>query len=101
MDIVSAFPKGLLRPELFMGVISSVSAYKVRVNLSDAGSPSGSHFSGGRYGRGEVGEFVLIEGQVNLLLGRVVEVTLSEQERRAVKPINSGTLALDAIGNIQ
>jgi uncharacterized protein len=101
MDIASAFPKGLLRPELFMGVISSVSAYKVRVNLSDAGSPSGSHFSGGRYGRGEVGEFVLIEGQVNLLLGRVVEVSLPEQERRAVKPIYSGTPALDAIGNIQ
>ncbi|MBU2585134.1 MAG: DUF87 domain-containing protein, partial [Bacteroidetes bacterium] len=101
MDIASVFPKGLLRPELFMGVISSVSAYSVRVNLSDAGSPSGSHFSGGRYGRGEVGEFVLIEGQVNLLLGRVVEVKLPEQERRAVKPIYSGTPALDAIGNIQ
>jgi hypothetical protein len=101
MDIASEFPKGLLRPELFMGVISSVSAYKVRVNLSDAGSPSGSHFSGGRYGRGEVGEFVLIEGQVNLLLGRVMEVSLPEQERRAIKPIYSGTPALDAIGNIQ
>ena len=101
MDITSEFPKGLLRPELFMGVISSVSAYKVRVNLSDAGSPSGSHFSGGRYGRGEVGEFVLIEGQVNLLLGRVVEVSLPEQERRAVKPMYSGTPSLDAIGNIQ
>jgi len=101
MDIASVFPKGLLRPELFMGVISSVSAYSVRVNLSDAGSPSGSHFSGGRYGRGEVGEFVLIEGQVNLLLGRVVEVKLPEQERRVVKPIYSGTPTLDAIGNIQ
>ena len=101
MSIAIMFPKGLLRPELFMGVISSVSAYSVRVNLSDAGSPSGSHFSGGRYGRGEVGEFVLIEGQVNLLLGRVVEVKLPEQERRTVKPIYSGTPALDAIGNIQ
>ena len=101
MSIASMFPKGLLRPELFMGVISSVSAYSVRVNLSDAGLPSGSHFSGGRYGRGEVGEFVLIEGQVNLLLGRVMEVKLPEQERRTVKPIYSGTPALDAIGNIQ
>jgi hypothetical protein len=101
MDIASEFPKGLLRPELFMGVISSVSAYKVRVNLSDAGSPSASHFSGGRYGRGEVGEFVLIEGQVNLLLGRVVEVSLPEHERRAIKPIYSGAPVLDAIGNIQ
>lgn len=100
MDIANEFPKGLLRPELFMGVISSVSAFSVRVNLSDASSPSGSHFSGGRYGRGEVGEFVLIEGQVNLLLGRVVEVMLPEAERRFVNTGHSG-IHLDAIGNIQ
>lgn len=101
MDISTTFPKGVLRPELFMGVISSVSAYSVKVNLSYAGSPSGSHFSGGRYGRGEVGEFVLIEGQTNLLLGRVVEVKLPETDRKTLKQSYSGNSALDAIGTIQ
>ena len=101
MDISTMFPKGVLRPELFMGLISSVSAYSVKVNFSDAGSPSGSHFSGGRYGRGEVGEFVLIEGQTNLLLGRVVEVKLPETDRKTLKQSFPSSNTLDAIGTLQ
>jgi hypothetical protein len=100
-SIDNLFPKGLLRPELFMGVASSITARAVGVNLSEAGQPSGSHFSGGRYGRGEVGEFVLIEGQQNLLLGRVTEVRLPEHDRRSIKPDYAGTSNLDAIGQIQ
>jgi uncharacterized protein len=95
------FPKGLLRPELFLGVASSISARSVGVNLSEAGQPSGSHFGGGRYGRGEVGEFVLIEGQQSLLLGRICEVGLRETERRSIKPDFIGNENLDAIGQIQ
>lgn len=96
-----AFPRGLLRPELFIGVLSSVSAQSVRFNLNNAGSPSGVHFLGGRYGKGEVGEFVLIEGQINLLLGRVVEIHLPESERRSVDASHSKVMDLDAVGTIQ
>jgi uncharacterized protein len=95
------YPRGLLRPELFIGVLSSVSAQAVRFNLNEAGSPSGSHFLGGRYGKGEVGEFILIEGQINLLLGRVVEIHLPETDRRSVNASHSRVPDLDAVGTIQ
>lgn len=101
LDIDEAFPKGLLRPELFLGVASSVTARTVGVNLSEAGQPSGSHFAGGRYGRGEVGEFVLIEGQQSLLLGRIAEIHLREPERRSIRRDFVGNSDLDALGQIQ
>jgi len=95
------FPNGILRPELFLGVASSVSARSIGVNLSEAGCPSGSHYSGSRYGRGEVGEFVLVEGQQCLLLGRISEIRLREQERRSIRPGYIGDNDLDAIGQVQ
>jgi hypothetical protein len=100
-NLDQAFPHGLLSPELFLGVASAVSARSVGVNLSEAGRPSGSHFSGGRYGRGEVGEFVLIEGQQSLLLGRIAEVHVHEPERRSIKRDWAGNNDLDALGQIQ
>lgn len=63
--------------------------------------PSGSHFAGGRYGRGEVGEFVLIEGQQSLILGRIAEVSLREAERRSIRRDFAGNNDLDALGSIQ
>jgi len=99
--IEDMFPKGLLRSELFLGVVCLISARSVDANLSEVGQPGGSYFSGGRYGRGEVGEFVLIEGQQNLLLGRISEVRLREPERRSIKPDFMGNSSLDAIGEIQ
>ena len=66
-----------------------------------AGTPSATYFSGGRYGKGEVGEFVLVESQQGLLLGRVVEVRLPESDRRAVSQDYSGTDHLDAIAMVQ
>jgi DNA helicase HerA-like ATPase len=91
MDIAHEFPKGILRPELLMGNIHTVTAYSVLVNLTDAGAPSGSYYQGSRYGKGEVGEFVIIEGQINLVLGRVIEVKKDDLSK----------IKHDALGKIQ
>jgi len=100
-EIEKNFPKGLLRPELLIGVASSITPRTIEVNLSEAGQPSGAHYLGKRYGRGEVGEFVLIEGQQSLLLGRITEVSLREQERKSVTTTFSGANNLNALGTIQ
>ena len=84
-----------------MGVVSSITASQARINLSAAGAPTGSHFEAFRYGRGEVGEFVLIEGQLNLVLGRIVEVRLPEGERRTLGPERAQSRLSDVIGTIQ
>ncbi len=101
IDIDTELPRGLLRPELFLGVAASITARSVGVNLSEAGRPSGSHFSGGRYGRGEVGEFVLIEGQQSLILGRISEIKVREPERRSITRDFAGNADMDALGQIQ
>jgi hypothetical protein len=101
LNVDEVFPRGLLRQELFLGVTSSVAARTVGVNLSQAGQPSGSHYAGGRYGRGEVGEFVLVEGQQSLLLGRIAEIRLRDPERRSIRPDFVGQNDLDALGQVQ
>jgi hypothetical protein len=99
--VTSAFPKGLLRSELFLGIVSGVAASQARLNLSEAGMPSGSHFESGRYGRGEVGELVLIEGQVDLILARLIDVRVPEAERHEVGASAGKRMLLDASGYVQ
>lgn len=87
------FPKGVLRPELYMGKVNTVTANTIQVNFSEANVPSGSYYLGGRYGKGEVGEFVIIEGQINLVLGRVLEVKITNEKLKIQN--------IDALGTIQ
>ena len=99
-DIDRLSGNGILRPELFVGVVATVTANSLMVNLSAAGRPSGSHYQGGRYGRGEVGEFILVEGQRSILLGRIAEVRPVEAERRAISPDFAGKEKLEACARI-
>lgn len=101
LDINEHFPHGLLLPELYMGNVSGISANSVKINLCDAGSPCGSHLAGARYGRGEVGEFVIIVGQVTLLLGRLDEVKLPENDRKTILGPGAPRHNIDAVGTIQ
>jgi hypothetical protein len=92
---------GILRNELKVGVVSTITSQFVKVNLSHAGDVSGSYIDGKRYGRGEVGEFVLIEGQQNITLGRMTEVKLPDRDRAELSLDFDGLKQLDAIGYVQ
>lgn len=84
------FARGVLREELFVGVVTTVEAQRCFVNLEVADEPSGRHFETARYGRGEVGELILIESQTRLFLGRIVAVRLADRERAMIgKPFAS------------
>jgi hypothetical protein len=96
-----ALDRGILRRELYSGVVVGVSPTHADVNLSAAGAPSAAHFESARYGRGEVGELMLIEGQQHLLLGRLTQVRMPEQERKGVRRDAGATDAIDVIGTVQ
>lgn len=64
---------GILQPELMFGKVNSINASSIHFEyINDHHQPT--YFGGNRYGKGEVGEFVIIESQVNLVLGRIIEI---------------------------
>ena len=102
MDLNQLFiDSGILRNELKVGVVSTVTAQLVKINLAHAGDVSGSYIDGERYGRGEVGEIVLVEGQQSIVLGRLTEVRLPDRDRSELSQDFQGRSHLDAIGYVQ
>lgn len=102
MNLNSLFiESGILRNELRVGIVSTVTAQGIKINLAHAGDVSGSYIDGSRYGRGEVGELLLIEGQQSISLGRLIEVNLPDRDRSELSQDFNGKNKLDAIGFVQ
>lgn len=93
--------QGLFDARLHIGVVSSVTAANIRVNLYEAGAASGSRLDGARYGLGEVGEFTVIECEHFALLGRIIEVRLPERERRSLDQESGSGSDVDAVAIVQ
>lgn len=71
---------GVIKPELLFGKVNAVTANSVNfeyINLQH----QATYFYGKRHGKGEVGEFILIESQVNLILGRIVEIKKDDLDK--------------------
>ncbi|SCV02134.1 conserved hypothetical protein [Cupriavidus necator] len=92
---------GILLSELRVGVVSSVSAHAVKVNLAHAGEVGGHYLDAHRYGKGEVGELVLVEAQQTMLLGRITEVALPDRDRYEITQDFDGLRKVDAIGVVR
>lgn len=98
---LSAEKDGVLLSELRVGVVSSVTAQTIKVNLAHAGEVSGRYHHAHRYGRGEVGELVIVEAQQSMLLGRITEVTLPDRDRHEITQEFNGVKSIEAIGTVR
>ncbi len=81
-------PQKLLNLELFIGYLTEISANRGTLTLSKSNISTGIHFNGARYGIGEVGEFVLIESQQGLILGRIVEIRFANLSESSLTEIS-------------
>lgn len=91
---------GVIKPELLFGKVNAVTANSVNfeyINLQH----QATYFHGKRYGKGEVGEFILIESQVNLILGRIVEIKKDDLDKSNLNIAGRiqllGTIQMDSL----
>ena len=71
---------GVIKPELLFGKVNAVTASSVNFEYINI-QHQATYYHGKRYGKGEVGEFILIESQVNLILGRIVEIKKDDLDK--------------------
>ncbi len=85
----------------YVGTICAISPSNVEINLPKASAPNGTHFAGFDVAAGQVGEFVVIEGEAHAILCRVLAVRLPERERLLVEPTSRPQVAPNPIGTAQ
>ena len=88
-------------PSRYIGTVCHVRPVTVDVNLPRASSQSGSNHAGYTVPGGQVGEFVVIEGEEHAVLGRIVEVRLPERERLSVEPTAESESEANPVGVVQ
>lgn len=69
----------------YVGTVCRVRPGIIEVNLPHASTPTSSHVAGFPLMGGQVGEFVVVEGEEHAVLGRIFEVRLPERDRLSVE----------------
>ena len=87
-------------PSRRLGTICAVFPNRAMVNLGDAAARSGTNLYGHPLGTGQVGEFVLIGSDDQLLIGRMSSVRLVERDRLSINPVLDERPSVDPIGEI-
>lgn len=85
----------------YIGSVSAVRPALVEVNLPLAAGRGSSHIAGYPIQYGQVGAFVVIEGDEHAVLGRIVETRLPERDRLAVEPAREEGLKPNPLGVVQ
>ena len=96
-----ALPHYPFDPQRCMGTVCEVTPHSVKVNLPEAATPDGQWLYGNRLGRGEVGEFVVVESGEYAIFGRVINVKLPERERLTVEPGLGRAVVAHPVGTVQ
>lgn len=84
--MTTALPVYPFDPNLCIGTVTEVGPTSAKANLPHAAAPDAIWHHGHRQGRGEVGDFVVIEVEDTAVFGRIVTVRLPERERLTVEP---------------
>lgn len=98
---MSKLPVSPFDPNRYVGTVCHIKPTTVDVNLPRAASPGGTHHAGFAIQAGQVGEFLLIEGEEHAVLGRVVEIRLPERERLTVEPTSEQAGEANPVGVVQ
>lgn len=94
--VVSPFDR-----QRYVGSVCTVRPATVEVNLPFAPRPGSTHVAGYSLQRGQVGEFVVIEGEEHAVLGRLVETRLPERDRLTVEPTHERDAQPNPVGVVQ
>lgn len=98
---MSGLPIAPFDSSRYIGTVCHVRPSTVDVNLPRAATATGSHYAGFAIQAGQVGEFVVIEGDEHAVLGRIVEVRLPERERLTVEPTSEHEGEVNPVGTVQ
>jgi len=97
-----ALPTAPFETGRYLGSVIHVEPASVRLNLPHGSAVASASYSGHWIGKGEVGEFVLIEGETHAILGRLTQVRLPEGERLSVEPSReTGNTPVNPVGVVQ
>lgn len=88
-------------PQLLIGTVTEVGPTSAKVNLPHAAWPEAQWHHGQRQGRGEVGDFVVVEVGDAAVFGRIVTIRLPEKERLSVEPELGRTRGAHPLGTVQ
>lgn len=94
--VVSPFDR-----QRYVGSVCTVRPATVEVNLPFAPHPGSAHVAGYPLQRGQVGEFVIIEGEEHAVLGRLIETRLPERDRLSVEPTHERGERPNPVGVVQ
>lgn len=94
--VVSPFDR-----QRYVGSVCTVRPTMVEVNLPFAPRPGSTHVAGYPLQRGQVGEFVVIEGEEHAVLGRLVETRLPERDRLTAEPTHERDAQPNPVGVVQ